>query len=150
MDELNKRYTTLVSQYNTQIDDALTSPSNLDEKIGRIAETNKRISATLDEMLQIVTMSKPKLAVYRDELLQKLAKIQRDYDNLVSNQDKLETLRRIREFRDESWRRTLYLYLIAFLALAVLIGILILWKGGYTKETTAAMPSSAATMDAFT
>ncbi len=153
MDELNKRYARLVSQYDQHIDDALTSPSNINQKFDKIAEINTQISATLDEMIRIVTLSKQstsQLVLYRDELLKKLAKIQGEYDSLTSSRDKLETLRRIREFQDESWRRSLYLYLIAFLALALFVGIVLLWKGSYTKETSAAIPTRAATMDAFT
>jgi len=154
MDELRRRYASLMQQYETIATDALTNPDKLNENVARLININTQISSTLDEMISILTLAKSdsaQMVTYRDELIQKLEKIQRDYNGLVKDSDKLETLRRIRAFEDESWKRTLRMYLIAFLAIISLVGILVMFKKGtQTALTTTATPISAAAMPALT
>jgi hypothetical protein len=154
MDELRRRYASLTQQYETIATDALTNPDKLNENVARLININTQISSTLDEMISILTLAKSgsaQMVTYRDELIQKLEKIQRDYNGLVKDSDKLETLRRIRAFEDESWKRTLRMYLIAFLAIISLVGILVMFKKGTQKAlTTTATPISAAAMPALT
>jgi hypothetical protein len=154
MDELRRRYASLMQQYEAIATDALTNPDKLNENVARLININTQISSTLDEMISILTLAKSgsaQMVTYRDELIQKLEKIQRDYNGLVKDSDKLETLRRIRAFEDESWKRTLRMYLIAFLAIISLVGILVMFKKGTQKAlTTTATPISAAAMPALT
>lgn len=152
MDELKSRYNTLNQQYNTLVEDALSNPSKLNENVASLIQINTQISSTLDEMISILTLAKSsssELTKYRDELIQKLEKIQSDYNGLVRDSDKLTTLRKIRAFEDDSWKRTLRWYLFIFLAIVVVVGILLLFKKS-TPQITAATPMNAITIPILT
>ena len=154
MDDLKARYNALMKQYETLAQEALANPGKLDENVARIIDINTKISATLDEMIGILTLAKTnnsQMTVYRDELIQKLEKIQADYNGLARDSDKLETLRRIRAFEDESWKSKLRLYLFSFLAIISIVGIMVMFKkGSQNRDTTTAMPTSAAAIPPFT
>lgn len=154
MDELKTRYTSLMRQYNVLAQETLQNPSRLNQNVARIIQINTQISAVLDEMIGILTLAKSsttQMTQYRDELLKKLEKIQADYNGLVRDSDKLSTLRRIRAFEDDSWKRTLRLYLFAFLAVVVLVGLILIFKKKpQTADMIPAMPASAAAIPALT
>lgn len=154
MDELKTRYNALMSQYNALAEQALAEPAKLDGNVARIIEINTQISAVLDEMIRILTLARTsgsRMTEYRDELIQKLEKIQADYNGLVRDSDKLTTLRKIRAFEDESWKRTLRLYLFTFLAVVVLVGIILMFKKKKSQmDMIPATPASAMTMPALT
>lgn len=154
MDELNKRYTALTTQYDTLVQSAIANPTKLDPYIEQIIQVNTQISTVLDEMIKILTVAKTSssdMLLYRDELLQKLDKIQKEYNGLVQNSDKLETLRRIRAFEDDSWKRTLRLYIFAFIAIVVLVAVVLMFKRkAQTTDMTNAMPASPAAIPALT
>ena len=152
MDQLKTRYTTLTNQYNKLVEEALVNPEKLNENVAKLIDINTQISSTLDEMIRMLTLAKSsgsQMTLYRDELIQKLEKIQSDYNGLVRDSDKLTTLRRIRAFEDESWKRTLRLYLLIFLAVVVFVGIILFFKRQKT-DITPAMPTSAAAMPTLT
>lgn len=154
MDELRTRYNSLMSRYNALAEQALAQPARMNENVAKIIEINTQISTVLDEMIRILTLAKSSgsnMTEYRDELIQKLEKIQADYNGLVRDSDKLATIRRIRAFEDESWKRTLRLYLFAFLAVVVLVGVILMFKKKSSQaDMIPATPASAMTMPAFT
>ena len=153
MDELNKRYASLTSQYDQLVQDTLANPEKLDQNVEQVIKINTQISSTLDEMIGILTLAKSSntdMLVYRDELLAKLAKIQKEYNGLTSNSDKLETLRRIRAFQDESWKSTLRIYLFALIAVVIVVAIVLMFKKSQTDDMTPTMPTSAAMMPPLT
>lgn len=152
MDELKTRYNTLNQQYNMLVEDALSNPNKLNENVASLIQINTQISSTLDEMIGILTLAKSsssELTNYRDELIQKLEKIQSDYNGLVRDSDKLTTLRKIRAFEDDSWKSTLRWYLFVFLAVVAVVGILLLFKRS-TPQTIAATPMNAITIPILT
>lgn len=152
MDELNGRYTKLINQYNTLVDQTLANPNKVNENVTKIIQVNTQISSVLDEMIGVLTLAKTsssQMTSYRDELIQKLEKIQSDYNGLVRDSDKLTTLRKIRAFEDESWKRTLRMYLFLFLGLVVLLGVVIVFKR-QKADTTAATPMSATAIPPLT
>lgn len=148
MDELKARYTSLTARYKTLTEETLVNPGKLNENVAKIIEVNTQLSATLDEMISILTLAKSsssQVLVYRDELIKKLEKIQSDYNGLVNDSDKLTTLRKIRAFEDDSWKSTLRMYLFAFLALVALVGVILIFKGkSQDMDMTPATPISAA------
>ena len=154
MDELKAQYASLMTQYNQLAKDTLENPNKMDENVAKIIAINTKISTVLDEMISILTLAKSSgshMLLYRDELIQKLEKIQSEYNGLARDSDKLETLRRIRAFQDDSWKSTLRIYLFAFLAIASLVGIIIMFKKStQIIDMTAAMPTSAVAMPALT
>lgn len=153
MDELNKKYTSLTSQYDKLVQETLAEPSKLDQNVEQVIQINTQISSTLDEMIGILTLAKSSnsdMLLYRDELLAKLDKIQKEYNGLINNSDKLETLRRIRAFQDESWKGTLHMYLFAFIAVTILVGLVLMFKKSQNADMTATTPTSPAIMPALT
>lgn len=152
MDELRNRHASLVAEYDRLVKDTLANPDSVNANIVKITNLNTKISTVLGEMIRILTLSKSNnanLTLYRDELIRKLETINRDYDSLATDSDKLETLRRIRAFEDGSWQSQLKTYLIVFLVLVVVVVLLLLFKT-YRKDTTAPTPSSAAAMPPLT
>ena len=152
MDELRARYTGLNTQYNKLADEALANPDKLDEYVTKIINVNSQISSTLDEMIRVLTLAKSSnsdLLIYRDELMKKLEKIQVEYNGLARDSDKITTLRRIRAFEDESWKRTLRLYLFIFLGIVVFVAVILFFKR-QKADIIPARPTSAAAIPSLT
>jgi hypothetical protein len=144
MNELRTKYLAKSAEYDALTQQALAS--NDVTLIGRIRQMNTDVSKLLDQMLQSLTFAKadtPILIKERDGLVEKLRRIQQDYNGLLVNTDALETLRRIREQEGGSFKRDLYRYLMFFFIVCVGIILMILFvKKGSQSESTA---SSAAT-----
>ena len=140
---------TLYDQYSTLVTTAL---QNSDQTlVNQITAKNLEISTLMDQMIRDSTMSgstDPTIESARQELIQKLQRIQQDYNGLVQNTDKLETLRRIRSFNQESSQSELRIYLFVFLILAVAVFITLIFKRQNIDMATT-MPSSPATMPPF-
>jgi DNA repair exonuclease SbcCD ATPase subunit len=152
MDTLETQYQGLNRQYDVLASRVLQNPTLLEQELPRIQEIQSQLSSILDKMVSELAMVKGdggKLIEKRSQLIQQLRQIQKDYNDLRVSTDKLETLRRIRAFEDDSWKGQLQMYLLAFLLLSlVLVGFLI-WKR-QTPDITATMPSSPAAMAPLT
>lgn len=136
MNDLRARYERQSNAYNTLVESSLADPETAAENIDDITALAADMKRTLDEMLTLVAQSNGATQAQRDELVQKLTKIQRDYNGLIQNTDKLETLRRIRAFEDTSWKRTLYIWLTVFCITVLLIIVLMFVR----KKAPAAIP----------
>ena len=148
MRDLQRRYSQLSQQYET-----LLRTANTPQQVQRLRQLNEQMSKLLDDMLNHLNGANPTgdMLKTRDELTRRLTRIQRDYNGLLIATDDLETLRRIRAHESSEGRKTLTIYLFAFVALAVLLLVVIFWKGrSQTKETAAIMPTSPAVTAAFT
>ena len=141
LDGLTTQYTSLKAQYSTLATQALNSPAQMTTLLPQLQLLNQQIASLLDQMLQAMQFAKqgPNSDRYRDQLVETLSRIQTDYNGLKTNTDTLETLRRIRGAQDESWKGTLFIYLMAFIAAAVLLTLVILFRG--QKKVSAAAPS---------
>lgn len=144
MDQLRTQYQGKSASYDAAIQKALAT--NDASQIATIRQLNTDVSALLDKMIEQLTFAKketPALVKERDALVEKLRRIQQDYNGLRANTDALETLRRIREGETSTFKRELYRYLALFFVVCVGVLLLILFvKGGSQKESTA---TSAAT-----
>lgn len=145
MDDLRKTYLTKAAEYDAAIQQALAT--NDASSLARIRQLNTDVSTVLDQMLQQLTFAKkdtPLLVKERDQLVEKLRRIQMDYNGLRVNTDTLETLRRIREQEGGSYKQALYRYLLFFfiVCIGVLLMLLFVKSGSGQSESTA---SSAAT-----
>lgn len=141
MDALRTKYTRQMEEYDQLISDAVRRSST--ENMPRIRALNVSIGRTLDEMITELTQVRrtgPSLTKERNELTEKLRRIQKDYNDLAANRDELETLRRIRQEEGTEAKRELYWYLIVFFALALVLLVAAVWMS-YKNETTAPMAS---------
>ncbi len=146
MPELSIRYGDLRGQYDTLIAQTLASPATISTTLPQIQSLNQQIAAVLDQMLTELQYVRdgPNSDAYRDKLLEQLTRIQSDYNGLKSNTDSLETLRRIRSFQDETWKPTLFLYVMALIAAAVLFALLVIFRRQSTESSIAPTMSPTA------
>lgn len=156
MTDLEAKYTQLDGQYNRLVDEALaiTDPVSLEAKVTEITAVNQQLTEVLNQMIAIVAQMKENtgnIRVYRDQLTSKLTKIQRDYNGLIQNTDKLETLRRIRQHEEVLANKSLYMYLGIFLVVClVLLLVLILRRPQNMSDTMVATPTSSTVAPIFT
>jgi len=66
--------------------------------LNEIAAAKKAMNDTLSKMLAL--SSKTGTAEEQEELIERIMKIQRDYNGILASTDKLETLRRIHQFEE--------------------------------------------------
>jgi uncharacterized coiled-coil DUF342 family protein len=145
MNELRKTYERQVTEYEEIIRSGDSS------KTERLEELNTAIGKTLNEMIERLTFLKketPDIKKERDELLDRLRQIQKDYNGLLVNTDQLETLRRIRQQENGEADRQLRMYLFFFLAVCLIIFLYLLFMT-QRKETTAPSASIPPTTAAF-
>lgn len=120
MDELKVKYERQLKEYDDAINEAISTQDS--SKIESLKQMNMALSKTLNDMIEKLTFLKketPELVRYRDELVTRLRQIQMDYNGLLVNTDKLETLRRIRQQESGEAKRELYWYMIFFLVVSI-------------------------------
>lgn len=142
MEELKTKYFTQMSKYK-----------ELAEKgdIPGLRELNTSITKTLNSMIEKLTFlqknTRP-VEKERDELLARLRQIQKDYNGLLSNTDRLATLRRIRKEEASEGDGQLNMYLLFFFILAIVIVMYLLFMT-HKKDATAPIASIPPTTAAF-
>jgi enoyl reductase-like protein len=144
MEELKAKYAQQVALYESYIQEGA--------EIQKISALNIEIGKTLEEMIGILTNMKQDngglIQEQRNQLIEKLQRIQQDYNGLIQNTDKLETLRRIRESEQTVSTKTLQLYLIFFFVILLVILLLMLFF--QKKPIAAPIPRSPAIAASFT
>lgn len=146
LDTLTTQYSSLKSQYATLAEEVLADPSKMSQRLPTLQSLNQQIASVLDQMLRAMQYARqsPNSDAYRDELVATLTRIQTDYNGLKTNTDALETLRRIRGAQDESWRGPLFVYLMAFLAAAILLVLVIVLRRQKSESAMAPATSPSA------
>ena len=149
MDALRSKYEKQMKEYDALVKKSLDAGDV--SQISTLRTMNAALAKTLNDMIQQVTFLKkdtPSIKKERDELIERLRQVQKDYNGLAVNTDQLETLRRIRHQESAEATRLLQMYLFFFLALclAVLLYILFMTQ---RKDTTAPRASIPPTTAAF-
>ena len=147
MDALEREYKTFRVEYDKLI--ALNDTT----KLPLIQQFNSRLSYILHIMLEEVSKVRgdaSKLNPYRDELMQKLIKIQNDSSIIMKQRDQYETLRALQAHEQIKFDDTLFWYLISLGIITIIFIIVLLWKGGYKLPTMPTTTSSATIMPALT
>lgn len=148
----NQELKTLFEEYSQLVTTTLENPSQVATNIEQIKAKNVEIAAQLDQMIRESSMSgatDPDVEAARAELVETLNRIQTDYNGLIQNTDKLETLRRIRSFKQDSSQSELQVYLFAFLFLGLIVIVVLMFKR-QNVDTAATIPNNPTTMAAFT
>jgi hypothetical protein len=152
MEELRTTYAAKMKEYDDTIKDALDTRDA--SNVEKIRKLNMEIGKLLEKMIEQMTFLKqdtPLLKRERDILVEKLRRIQMDYNGLLVNTDELETLRRIRMQETDLTKRDLYRYLAFFFIVAIGIVLLLVFVRGQSRmkstETSTSVPS---TMPPFT
>jgi hypothetical protein len=147
MDALERDYVIKRAEYDRLI--ALNNPTNLPQ----IQRLNSELSEILHRMLEEVAKVRGdanKLNPYRDELMRKLVKIQKDSSILLKQKDQYETLRSLRMHEQVKFDKRLFWYLLLLAIVTLIFIIVLIWKGGYKLPTMPTTTSSATTMPALT
>lgn len=141
MDELRKEYADLLKEYDTLIAEKRV------DNYERIKSLNMAIARKLEEMLTLLAQSREEIgqtAQYRDQLVEKLKRIQMDYNGLIQTTDKLETLRRIRAQEGDDSRKALFGYLIALGVLVLLVVLVMVIRVWFQRRSASASTASPA------
>lgn len=147
MDELRKEYQALLQEYDT-----LIREGNVND-YEQIKNLNVRIAGVLEQMLTILAQQRDSInntAEYRDSLVEKLKRIQLDYNGLLQTTDKLETLRRIRAQETDESKAVLLQYFIALGVLIGLVFLVIIVRAWLYRRSTSASTASPATIAPLT
>jgi hypothetical protein len=144
MDELRKAHEAQLKEYKTIVDLAILDHDV--SKLPQIKAMNITLSNRLDSMIAQLTLMKNNSSAEDElkQLISTLGTIQRDYAGLIKDTDTLETLRRIRQQEDVSAKRELYWYLIAFVFIAILLIVYLIFygKSAATAAIASTVPSS--------
>lgn len=127
-----------VARYNALVDDTLANPDKLEANLVQIRAVNQRLARILDGMLTDAYGTGRTAESVRDDLVLKLHRIQRDYNGLLQNTDKLETLRRIRKGETQNWWGSLSIYILAFLVIAGITVLLTM----FSRQKVATIPTT--------
>lgn len=144
--DLEKKYKQQMTEYNALVADSIRD--NDTTKLDKIKQLNQSIATTLDEMISIITQAKQKngnIEIYRDELVAKLQRIQKDYNGLLQNTDTLETLRRIRNQEEKEANGSIFWLVGGFIVLCILTLLAMMFFGSQKAESATMMPTSVAT-----
>jgi len=151
MSDYKRQYTALYTQYMQLIEEGLANPARAAEKVPQVMAVATQIATVLDEAakdLALVPSPSEAIIAEQQKLTERLQQIQRDYNGLAQNADKVETLRRIRAYQDESWRPTFAFHLITFFVLAIILFLVVLFMRQRENATTS--PMSATMRPTFT
>jgi len=128
MDELEQKYAELHNLYEEEISNAINDPEKAD--MAKIKKLNLQLTDILHQMIEALTNVKKEsgnIVIYRDELLQRLRRIQNEYNGLADASDNVETLRMIRKTEYLRANKDINFYMVFFLAACVILIILILF-----------------------
>jgi hypothetical protein len=144
---MDAQYQSLAQQYQRLAEEALSDPTKLQPNTEKMKALNTRMATLLDGTITEMTSAgvTGDLARQRDALIEKLRRIQRDYNGLLVNTDKMETLRRIRGFQEEDWKGKLKLYIVFFAILAGIMFLVVLFKRQRVDSTNIAPMSPTST-----
>jgi hypothetical protein len=121
MEELEQKFQKQKAVYDQLVADALTNSDS--NAITSIAAAKKAMSDTLSEMLELSESTNKN--DQQEELIRRIMEIQRDYNGLLVSTDKLETLRKIRQFQDSRADVNLKIYGLGFLVASLALVILL-------------------------
>jgi hypothetical protein len=122
--QLKTQFDTKKAAYDALVISASRSTAPTDEDINQLRNMNRELFTILEQTIQALsTFQTDDIASVNRELTATLTDLERQYSILSENSDKVETLRRIREFEETKKGGNVGIYMIALLvmALAVLV-----------------------------
>jgi uncharacterized protein YjcR len=150
MDNLQKQYSEAAALYEAEVQAAIAS-KDITPHLETLKTLNARISVILDKMVEATAKAKDEsgnLSQYREQLMDNLRRIQKDYSGLSQNTDQLETLRRIRRNQLQTAHQYFSTYFFLFMLFCLTLMLLLIFR--QKKESTTSTPVSAATTPTLT
>jgi hypothetical protein len=147
---MDPEFQRLATEYQRLADESLADPTKMEANVEKMKTINASMASILDRTIQEMnTGIASDVDRQRNELIQKLVRIQKDYNGLPENTDKLETLRRIRGFQETDWQSQLKTYIIVLAVLAVVLLLFVFFRRQKVFSTMTA-PTSAISTPALT
>jgi uncharacterized protein with PQ loop repeat len=137
------------AEYDALVTSLSTSTNPTAEDITRLRNLNREAFALLEQAIQALSTSQvANMTAVNQELSEMLARIDRQYNILVENSDRLEALRRIREFEEVKSNGSVNLFMILLLvfSLALLVIMMFSQRMNATSPTAPASPMMTANL----
>lgn len=149
MSELKATYEAQMEEYRRLANEATIDSTKIDANVEKLKTLNAEIADTLDKMITLMSKTGFDMnsEVTQSELLAKLQRIQKDYNGLAQTTDKLETLRRIKEFESAKESSSIFIYLISIGILAIILLLFMFFRSRSSYLPSAnAIPTAASTI----
>jgi hypothetical protein len=143
------RFDAKKAEYDALVARLTASTNPTTEDINRLRTLNRETFQLLERAIRTLSTSQvANLEAANRELSEALARIERQYNILVENSDRLEALKRIREFEEVKADGSVNLFMILLLvfALALLIIMIFSQRMSVTIPTAPANPTMTANL----
>lgn len=139
--QLKTEFDTKKAAYDALVASASQSTNPSEDDIGRLRTMNRELATLLEQTIQALsTIQSEELGTLNSELASTMNTLEQQYAILSENSDRVETLRRIREFEETKKGASVGIYMIALLVLAMAVLVIMV----FFQRTNA--PATAATM----
>jgi hypothetical protein len=148
--QLTAQFETKQKQYNDLLRSVATSTDPPTADIDRLRTLNRELAGLIEQIIQVLSSSQSsEMERISRELGDTLVWVEKQYGVLSADLDKVETLRRIREFEQVRADGSISLYLIVLIGLAVALLVTMIFSQR-VSTTTAMPPISPASAPSFT
>lgn len=147
--QLKTQFDTKKAAYDALVISASRSTTPTDEDINQLRTMNRELLTILEKTIQALsTFQTDDIGSVNRELTATLNDLERQYSILSENSDKVETLRRIREFEETKKGGNVGIYMVALLvmALAVLVSMVFFQRTNAPATAATVRPPSMANL----
>jgi hypothetical protein len=147
--QLKTQFDTKKAAYDALVISASRSTTPTDEDINQLRTMNRELLTILEKTIQALsTFQTDDIGSVNRELTATLNELERQYSILSENSDKVETLRRIREFEETKKGGNVGIYMVALLvmALAVLVSMVFFQRTNAPATAATVRPPSMANL----
>ncbi len=142
--QLRAQFDVKKREYDALIASLSTSTNPSAEDITRLRNLNREAFALLEQTIRALSSSQvANMTAVNAELTEALARIDRQYNILVENSDRLEALKRIREYEQVKADGSVNVFMILLIILAVALLVIMVFSQR-TNPTIASAPASPA------
>jgi hypothetical protein len=143
--QLKTEFDTKKAAYDDLVAAISRSTNPTDEDITQLRTKNRELFSLLEQTIRALsTIQSEEIGTLNRELEATLDSLERQYSILSENKDKVETLRRIREFEQVKRDGSVEFYMILLLVFALAVLIIMMFSGGSSQRMN--VPAAAASM----
>jgi hypothetical protein len=143
--QLKTEFDTKKAAYDDLVAAISRSTNPTDEDITQLRTKNRELFSLLEQTIRALsTIQSEEIGTLNRELEATLDSLERQYSILSENKDKVETLRRIREFEEVKRDGSVEFYMILLLVFALAVLIIMMFSGGSSQRMN--VPAAAASM----
>jgi hypothetical protein len=147
--QLKTQFETKQKEYNGLLRSVATATDPPTADIEKLRSLNRELAGLIEQIIQVLSSSQSaEMERISRELGDTLVWVEKQYGVLSADSDKVETLRRIREFEQVRADGSISLYLIVLIGLAVALLVTMIFSQR-VSTTTAMPPTSPASTPSF-